>query len=251
MPEPAICAAGLRKEFGDAVAVDGLDLCIPPGEIYGLIGPNGAGKTTTLRMLAALLRPTAGRATITGIDVATAPDAAKARLGFLTGTTGLYARLTVRELCAYFGALYDLRGERLAARVAELGARFDFTRLLDRRCGGLSTGERQRVSVARAVLHDPPVLILDEPTAGLDIIASRFIHDFVRAAGAAGTAVIFSTHYLTEAHRLCGRIGLVDRGRLVAEDAPDAILAAAGVGTLEEAFLALVTRGGAMPESRG
>jgi sodium transport system ATP-binding protein len=237
---PAILAAGLRKEFGERVAVAGLDLAVPAGAIYGLIGPNGAGKTTTLRMLAGLLRPTAGAARIGDIDVTAEPAAAKGRLGFLTGTTGLYARLTVRELCRYFGALYGLRGARLEARVAELAELFDFRPLLDRRCGTLSTGERQRVSVARAVVHDPPVLIFDEPTAGLDIIASRFIHDFVRRAGAAGKAVIFSTHYLTEAHRLCGRIGLLHQGRLVAEDPPEAILAASGATTLEDAFLRLV-----------
>jgi sodium transport system ATP-binding protein len=239
-PAPLVQAVGLRREFDGVVAVAGLDLEVAAGEIYGLIGPNGAGKTTTLRMLAALLRPTAGHAAIAGVDVAADPLAAKRALGFLTGSTGLYARLTVRELCRYFGTLYGLRGAPLARRVDELAAAFGFTRLLDRRCGGLSTGERQRVSVARAVVHDPPVLILDEPTAGLDVIGSRFIHDFVHRAAAGGKAVLFSTHYLAEAQRLCHRIGLLDRGRLIAEGPPRAILDRVGVDTLEEAFLALV-----------
>jgi sodium transport system ATP-binding protein len=232
-----IRAEGLGKSFGDQVAVSELDLAIPRGEIYGLIGPNGAGKTTTLRMIAGLLRPSSGRASVGGADVADDPVGVRARIGYLTGTTGLYARLTVDELLSYFGQLHDMPGETLAARVAELAERLDFRSLLGRRCGALSTGERQRVSLARALLHDPPALILDEPTAGLDVLAGRTALDFVRAAAASGKAILFSTHYMTEAELLCGRIGLLHRGRLLEEGTPAEVMRRAGARTLEEAFL--------------
>jgi len=240
-PSPAITVEHLCKRFGAALAVDDLSFAVPPREIYGLLGPNGAGKTTTLRVLAGILAPTSGRATVAGIEVAADPRAARGRLGFLTGTTGLYARLTGRELLDYFGRLHGLPRETIAARTALLAGVLDLDPLLDRRCEALSTGQRQRLSVARAVVHDPPVLILDEPTVGLDVLASRFLRDFVRAERDRGKAVIFSTHYLAEAELLCDRIGLLHRGRLIAEGSPAELRAlAAGATSLEEAFLRLV-----------
>ncbi len=239
--EPGVTVEHLTKAFGAALAVDDLSFSVARGEIYGLLGPNGAGKTTTLRMLAAILTPTAGRAAIAGVDVARDPQAARRRIGFLTGTTGLYARLSGRELLRYFGGLHHMPDAAIAERMALLAGLLDLDGFLGKRCEALSTGQRQRLSVARAVLHDPAVLILDEPTVGLDVLASRFLRDFVRGERDRGKAVIFSTHYLAEAELLCDRIGLLHRGRMLAEDAPAALRARAGdASSLEEAFLRLV-----------
>jgi sodium transport system ATP-binding protein len=238
---PGVSALHLTKRFGAALAVDDLSFTVAAGEIYGLLGPNGAGKTTTLRVLAAILTPTSGRAELAGVDVAREPQAARRKLGFLTGSTGLYARLTGRELLRYFGRLHGLSDVSIAARTELLARALDLDGILDRRCEALSTGQRQRLSVARAVLHDPAVLILDEPTVGLDVLASRFLRDFVRAERDRGKAVIFSTHYLAEAELLCDRIGLLHKGRMLAEGSPVALRArAGGASSLEEAFLRLV-----------
>jgi len=243
----SIRAEQLGRRYGEKVALEGLDLQVAPGEIYGLIGPNGAGKTTALRMLAGLMSPSTGRAEICGIDVARDPDCAKARLGFMTGTTGLYGRLTVKELLVYFGALYGMSRGDVGRRIDELAVALRFQELLARRCQNLSTGERQRVSLARATLHDPPVLILDEPTAGLDVLASRFVADVIRAARERRRAILFSTHYMTEAELLCDRIGLLHGGRLLHEGTPDAVKSALGVPTLEAAFLSLAGAAEAAP----
>jgi sodium transport system ATP-binding protein len=241
MPEPAVVVDSLVKRFGPTTAVDGLTFSVAAGEIYGLLGPNGAGKTTTLRVLAGMLRPTAGRTRVAGLDVAEDALAVRRRLGFLTSTTGLYGRLTGRELLAYFARLHGMPPAAAEARIAALAAALKLASFFDRRCDAFSTGERQRLSIARAVLADPEVLILDEPTAGLDVLASRFLRDFVRAERDRGKAVLFSTHYLAEAELLCDRIGLLHRGRLLAEGTPAALRAAAGgAPSLEEAFLRLV-----------
>jgi sodium transport system ATP-binding protein len=241
MTTPAVAVESLTKSFGATAAVDELSFEVAPGEIYGLLGPNGAGKTTTLRVLAGILLPTRGHVRVVGLDVEKEPLAVRQRLGFLTNTTGLYPRLTGRELLAYFGRLHGLDRDATAARVAALADALQLTPFFDRRCEALSTGERQRVSIARAVLHDPAVLVLDEPTAGLDVLASRFLRDFVRAERDRGKAVVFSTHYLAEAELLCDRIGLLHRGRLLAEGTPPALRATAGnAPSLEEAFLRLV-----------
>jgi sodium transport system ATP-binding protein len=230
--------------------VAGLSFHVAAGEIDGLLGPNGAGKTTTLRVLAGILTPTSGRATVGGIDVAADPLGVRRRLGFLTNTTGLYARLTGRELLDYFARLFGLPPTEAEARVATLARALDLEPFFARRCESLSTGERQRLSIARAMLHDPAVLILDEPTAGLDVLASRFLRAFVRAERDRGKAVVFSTHYLAEAELLCDRIGLLHAGRLLAEGTPAELRASAGdAPSLEEAFLRLVAGDGA-PEAR-
>ena len=237
--EGLVIADGLVKRFAGKPVVAGVTFEVRAGEIYGLIGPNGAGKTTTFRILAGLVRPSGGTARICGVDIAVDPGA-KGKLGFSTGSAGLYGRLTAREQLEYFGALQEMNPKTMEPRILEVADALDLTRLLDRRCEKLSTGEKQRVSIARAVIHDPPVLILDEPTAGLDVLASRFLRDYIVRARGQGKAILFSTHYLAEAELLCDRIGLLHAGKILREGPPAALKADAGRSSLEETFLALV-----------
>jgi sodium transport system ATP-binding protein len=242
--ECAIRARSLAKSYvdpkrGRVEALRGLDLECRPGEIYGLLGPNGAGKTTTLRILATILAPTAGTATVAGVDVTADPIEARRRIGFLSGTTGLYPRLTPRETLRYFGTLHGIERGKLEARVEELIDTFSIRDYADGRCETLSTGQKQKVSIARAVLHDPAVLILDEPTTGLDILASSAMIDFIDAARGRGTCVLFSTHVLSEAERLCDRIGIIHRGTLLASGTLDELAKLTGQEWLEDIFLAL------------
>jgi sodium transport system ATP-binding protein len=240
----SIVAERLVKRFDEAdedapPAVDGLSFTVAPGEIYGLIGPNGAGKTTTMRMLVGLMNPTAGRATIAGRDLASDGLAARRQVGFVSGSMGLYERLEARELLRYQAQLYGMSRRDADARIDALAAMLHFEHLLRRRSGGLSTGEKQRVALARASVHDPPALIFDEPTAGLDVLASRFVADFIRGCKDRGRAVLFSTHYMTEAELLCDRIGLLHRGRLLAEGTAAELKERLDAETLEEVFLRL------------
>lgn len=244
---PAIEAQALEKvyvdpERGRVHALRGLDLAVRPGEIYGLLGPNGAGKTTTLRILASLLAPTAGRARVAGIDVQADPLEVRRRIGFLSASTGLYPRLTARETLRYFGQLHGLEPARLEARISELIGSFGLADFADGRCEALSSGQRQKVSIARAVLHDPPVLILDEPTTGLDVMASGAMIEFIESRRAAGTCVLFSTHVLSEAERLCDRIGIVHGGRLLAAGTYEDLARDTGREWLDEIFVELVRR---------
>jgi sodium transport system ATP-binding protein len=227
----------LRKDFGGRRAVDGVSLTVSPGEVVGLIGPNGAGKTTTLRMLAGLITPTEGRALIDGLDVKLHPIEARRRLGFMTASTGLYERLTAREVIETFGRLNGLEGPALKARVEALAAELELSGFLDQRCGTLSSGEKQRVSIARALVADPPAYVLDEPTAALDPLAARDILDLVTGARARGKAVLFSTHRMEEAEFLCTRICFLKAGKVVAEGTPQALREQSRQGSLTGAFL--------------
>ena len=230
----------LTKRYGELVAVHDLSLRVPAGEVYALLGANGAGKTTALRCLATLLRPTGGAARIDGFDAATQPLAVRRRLGFLAASMGLYQRLTARELLRYFAALNGLSPADAEARVEEMVAAFDLAPFADRLCGKLSTGQRQRVSIARAVVHDPPALVLDEPTIGLDVLSSEAIFRFVENARERGRAVIFSTHQMSEVELLADRVGVIAGGRLAAEGTVDEVVAAAGEHNLARAFLRIV-----------
>ncbi len=245
MPDPLAVLDSVSKSFGDVFAVVELSLSIPGGEIYGLLGPNGAGKTTALRMLAGLLAPSRGRALVAGQNASM--TSAKRRLGYLSGSTGLFGRLTPREVLDYFGQIHGLSRADIGKRVSLLAHALALEAILDRRCEALSTGERQRVSIARTVLHDPSVLILDEPTSGLDVLASRFMREFVRRERERGKAVLFSTHYLAEAELLCDRIGFLHRGHLLVEGPPSEIRARTGTTSLEEAFLSLAEEPGSAP----
>ena len=235
-----VLAEGLGRRFGPIAALAELDLDVPPGTVVGLVGPNGAGKTTTMRMLATLLRPSAGRARVAGFDVVTAPLEVRRRLGYLTGDTGLYGRLTPREMLRYFGRLHGLGPSRLAERMAAAVQLLGLEPFADRRCETLSTGQKQRVSIARAVLHDPQVLVLDEPTAGLDILAARDMLAFFRSEADRGKAVVLSTHIMAEVQLICDRACVIHLGRVVAAGTLDELRAAAGERDLSRAFLGLL-----------
>ncbi|MEI6236517.1 MAG: ABC transporter ATP-binding protein [Planctomycetota bacterium] len=236
---------GIKKIFfthegKEQLAVDGLSFHVGAGEVYGLLGPNGAGKTTTLRMLAGLMRPSEGDVLINGASGADDPMALKERAGFLTANTGLYARLTPRETLSYFARLRGIPEASIVAHVNHLVELLGLTQFADRRCEGMSTGERQRVQIARTLIGDPPVLILDEPTLGLDVLTNRLILNFVRDAAKMGRTIILSTHHLDEVETICNRFGLMHRGRMLAEGTLTELRALSGQERLSEIFLTLV-----------
>jgi len=242
-----IAAQALTKIFythqgQEHKAVDGISFRVGKGEIYGLLGPNGAGKTTTLRMLAGLMKPTEGEIAIDGVNGSSDPLALKARTGFLTANTGLYARLSPRETLFYFGELRGIPRDVLRRQIEELIKLLGLEAFVDRRCEGLSTGERQRVQIARTLIGDPPVLILDEPTLGLDVLTNRLILNFIRQAGAQGRTIVLSTHHLDEVEGICNRFGLLHKGRILAEGTVAELRALAGQERLSDVFLTLVER---------
>lgn len=231
-----------RPDGGEIRAVDALTFRVDAGEIYGLLGPNGAGKTTTLRILSGLITPTAGRAVLNGFRVADQLDDVKRSIGFMTANTGLYQRLSPRELLQYFAEMHGMDEARARRRAEELIELAGIAEFADHRCGTLSTGQRQRTNIARALVADPPILIMDEPTLGLDVLTNRVIVDFIRREGRAGKAVLMSTHRMDEAEALCDRIGLIHRGRLIAEGTLDELRAQAGTERLGDIFLQMVDR---------
>ncbi|MBX3187307.1 MAG: ATP-binding cassette domain-containing protein [Labilithrix sp.] len=231
---------GLKKRFGDVAAVDGVSFTANDGVVTGLLGPNGAGKTTTLRILCTLMRPDEGRATIDGHDVQAASMAARAALGVLPDAHGLYPRLTTREHVRYAGALHGLSGKELERRVERVLGDLDIGDLADRRTEGFSHGETMKVALARALVHDPKNVILDEPTRGLDVMSTRGLRAVVRRLRDEGRCVVFSSHVMQEVAALCDRVVVVARGRVVADGTPAEMCEKTGKSSLEDAFVDLI-----------
>ena len=234
----------LTKTFStddaDVRAVDDLSFQVQPGEVYGLLGPNGAGKTTTLRMVLGLLEPDAGFAEVDGVRTESDPIGVKSRLGFVSASDGVYPWLSVREMLLYFGDLYGVDPPLAARRCEELAKLMGIESLLDRRAGTLSTGQRQRVTLVRGLIHDPPVMLLDEPTRGLDVVGVQTIFEYIEHLRDVGKAVIVCTHRLDEAQRLCDRFGLLHRGKLRHCGTMDDLVAATGRDHLVEMFVDLM-----------
>jgi ABC-2 type transport system ATP-binding protein len=237
---PLLACTGLRRSFGDVVAVDGVSLAIAPGEAYGLLGPNGAGKTTTISMLCGLLEPDAGEITVAGRSLSTDPRGAKAAIGYVPQDLALYPDLTARENLSFFGRLYGLRGPDLRARVDQV---LEVVGLVDRgddRVNTYSGGMKRRVNIAGGLLHRPRLVILDEPTVGVDPQSRNAILESVEVLSSAGLSVLYTTHYMEEAERLCDRIGVIDAGKLVAEGTRQELIdRVAGAASLEDVFLRL------------
>lgn len=227
-------------ERGPVVAVDHLCFTAVPGRVLGLLGPNGAGKTTTLRLLSTVLRPTSGSATVCGWDILSQAAEVRRNIGFLSPTTGLYGRLTPLEIMRYFGALYGLPETIVTPRIAGIFTRFEIHAFAHTPFERLSTGMKQKVNMARAILHNPPVLILDEPTAGLDVLAARMVYEFIRESAEQGRCVLFSTHLLPQAEELCDDLVLLYQGRLLARGTLAELRQTTGLERLEEIFTLLV-----------
>jgi len=241
-----IVAEGLAKAFGRqraVVAVADVSFTAEDGAITGLLGPNGAGKTTLLRMLATLIPPDAGRASIDGCDVIADRASVRERIGVLSDARGLYVRLTARENIRYYGRLHGLAGARLESRIDLLLTQLGLAGLADRRAQGFSQGERMKVAIARALVHDPSVILLDEPTNGLDIMSIRGLRDLLRELRAAGKCILFSTHVMQEVVALCDTIVIVGHGRVVASGTGTDLIARSGQASLEDAFVALLGSG--------
>jgi sodium transport system ATP-binding protein len=211
-----------------------------PGSIFGLLGPNGAGKTTTLRILSTVLRPTGGRAVVAGHDVALEPEAVRARIGYMSASTGIYDRMTAWELVEYFGRLYGLTPEHLRERMETIFGWLQMDDFRDVLGAKMSTGMRQKVSIARTIVHDPPVLIFDEPTSGLDVLVARAVLQKIMELRDQGKTIVFSTHSMHEVEKLCSRVAIIHKGRVQAEGEPVELLDRFGQPDLEELFFHLV-----------
>ena len=235
-----LCKTFHDRKKGDIPAVRNVSFQCAPGHVFGLLGRNGAGKTTTLRMLATILTPTSGTALIDGLDVTEKPGEVRKRIGYLSGDTKLYDRLTGRELLTYFGELSGMTPASIEGRMAELQVTFNLRDFLDKRVGKMSTGMKQRLSLARVVLHDPPVLIFDEPTSGLDVMGAREVLRIVQELKAKGRTIIFSTHIMTEAERICDEIAIIEQGSILTQGTVLSLRNGNGGGSLEDVFVKTV-----------
>jgi sodium transport system ATP-binding protein len=230
----------LSKSFGKVQAVQNVSFNAADGQITGLLGPNGAGKSTTLRMLYTLLSPDSGTARIDGLDIKLQPLEVQRRIGVLADARGLYARLTTRENIRYFGRLHDLGGEALETQIDQLISLLDMQAIADRRTEGFSTGEKLKVSIARALVHNPPNVLLDEPTNGLDVMSTRAMRQFVLRLREEGKCVLFTSHIMQEVAALCDQIVIISRGQVAATGSPAELRAHTGQQNLEDAFVAAI-----------
>jgi sodium transport system ATP-binding protein len=234
-----ITVDNLHKRFGDVQAVQGVSFVAQNGQVTGLLGPNGAGKTTTLRMIYALMRPDQGRILVDDVDAVADPQGAQARLGVLPDVSGLYPRLTPREHIYYYGELHGLTGHELEARAEQLMQILDMNGIANRRTAGFSHGERTKVALARALVHNPGNVLLDEPTNGLDVMSTRAVRDIIRRLRDDGRCVLFSSHVMQEVSALCDSIIVIARGGIAAIGTPDDLRTMTGHQNLEDAFVAL------------
>ena len=238
---PSIRTVELRKVFGQLVAVDGLDLEVERGEVFGLLGPNGSGKTTTIRMLCGLMRPTSGTAMVAGLDVTRDPEGVRRRIGYMSQRFGLYDDLTVGENLRFYSSVYGLEPAERRARATELLGELGLAPRVNQLAGTLSGGWKQRLALACATAHRPEILFLDEPTAGVDPASRRLLWDWIYRLTRAGTTILVTTHYMDEAER-CGRLAILSRGRLVALGTVEEILAQFGQPSIEDVFIGLQQR---------
>ncbi|MBL8087513.1 MAG: ATP-binding cassette domain-containing protein [Chthonomonas sp.] len=235
----------MSKNFADPKkgvvrAVQDVSFVAKPGQTFGLLGANGAGKTTTLRMLSTVIQPTSGSATVNGFDVVRDSRSVRANIGFLSTSTALYQRLNPVEMLRYFGELYGMSKADTERRIEEIVAKLNIGEFMDRLCDKLSTGQKQRVSIARAILHDPPILFFDEPTAGLDVVTSQTILEFIEDCRNSGKTVIFSTHIMAETERLCDHVAVIHEGKMRAQGTVEGLKAEYQAESFEQAFLKIV-----------
>lgn len=240
-----IVADGLGKDFRDPKkgliqAVGQVSFEAKPGEVFGILGINGAGKTTLLRMLSTLIGPTRGKASVCGYDTIKDAEMVRQNMGFLSASTALYGRLTGLEVINYFGGLYGLSGSHLKERIDFVVETFRLQGFMDQLCDKLSTGQKQRISIARAILHDPPVLFFDEPTAGLDVVTAQTVLEFIENFRTQGKTLVFSTHIMSEAERICDNVAVINKGELCALGSCRELIAQTGEANMERAFLNLV-----------
>jgi len=231
----------LTKRFGGFTAVDQVSFKVGNGEVFGLLGPNGAGKTTTMRLLSTVLRPTSGTASVAGYDLLREPQKVRASIGVLPEDTGLYDRLTAKEHLLYYGRLHGMPEDSLMKRSDELLEIMELTDRANTKVGDFSKGMKQKVALLRAFIHDPPVMLLDEPTAGLDVMSARSIHGFVERFRSQGKTIMISTHNMTEAQKICNRIAIIDHARVVASGTVEELQAKTSQRDLENIFVQLVT----------
>lgn len=239
--EPILKVQDLVKEYGKGFrAVDGVNFDVGKGEIFGLLGPNGAGKTTIIRTVSTVLSFTSGKIEVLGLDNREHAKEVRRNIGILTTDVGAYERFTGRENLQYFGELYDLDKDMLKNRIEELIRLLDMKDFIDKRAGKYSTGMKQRLAIARSVIHDPQVIIFDEPTSGLDVLASQTVKNFMKISKERGKAVIFSTHQMYDAEKLCERVIIIHKGKTVAYGKVEELEKQTGTADLEDAFLKLV-----------